>query len=405
MDTPPTKPDVHVPHFPTYSNARIFLKVTEGYARRTLMKMREFIEEQIGTPQETRDWSEPSIWIPEILTDREKELATRLWEESKGQLNPRHINGLWIICSYYSLCKPDTRDVLQITEFGQDFLNYDSGETVHRIDFSEGLLALLAIVAEHGPGKRSDILPHFTEFLLAHSRVKAPSAVSSMWYARTVNLLARNLIRRDGTTYAIDSKGLDYLQKVGSSFPHESTGTSGGQSENELRRLLEKQAVEVKEGLLEQLRQINPYQLEHVVKTLLEAMGYENVEVTKPSNDGGVDVVGDITIGITYVREVVQVKRHQGNIQRKTLDELRGSLHRFKAYRGTIITTGKFSGGAKQAAFEQGAAPITLIDGERLVDLLIENEIGARKETVSVLKLIPDGFTAVDTEIDSRNDT
>jgi restriction system protein len=31
------------------------------------------------------------------------------------------------------------------------------------------------------------------------------------------------------------------------------------------------------------------------------------------------------------------------------------------------------------AAFERGAAPITLIDGEKLLDLLIEYEIGVTK--------------------------
>ena len=42
------------------------------------------------------------------------------------------------------------------------------------------------------------------------------------------------------------------------------------------------------------------------------------------------------------------------------------------AVRGTIITTGDVSRGTAQAAFERGAAPITLIDGEKLLDLLIQ---------------------------------
>jgi restriction system protein len=99
-----------------------------------------------------------------------------------------------------------------------------------------------------------------------------------------------------------------------------------------------------------------------------------------------VDVVSDIELGISSVREVVQVKRHRGNINRKVLDELRGSLHRFNAVRGTIITTGGFSGGTKQAAFERGAAPITLIDGDKLVDLLIEYNIGITKRSVDYIE-------------------
>jgi len=67
---------------------------------------------------------------------------------------------------------------------------------------------------------------------------------------------------------------------------------------------------------------------ENLVKRLLEEMDYENVEVTTRSGDGGVDVVADIELGISSVREVVQAKRHRRAIQRKALDALRGSLYR-----------------------------------------------------------------------------
>ena len=111
-------------------------------------------------------------------------------------------------------------------------------------------------------------------------------------------------------------------------------------------------------------------------------MGYEDVEVTQPSNDKGVDVKAVAQFGITTINEVIQVKRHRANIQRPVLDMLRGSLHRFKAQKGTIITTGDYGKGAKDAAFEMGAAPITLINGDTLIDLLIQHEIGVKKKTV-----------------------
>ena len=86
------------------------------------------------------------------------------------------------------------------------------------------------------------------------------------------------------------------------------------------------------------------------------------------------------------MREVIQVKRHKGNVNRTVLDQLRGSLHRFNAVRGTVITTGRFSKGTQEAAFERGAAPITLIDGEKLLDLLIEHQIGVSKKAVDYLE-------------------
>lgn len=111
-------------------------------------------------------------------------------------------------------------------------------------------------------------------------------------------------------------------------------------------------------------------------------MGYDEVEVTSPTNDKGVDVTGISQNGITTVKEVIQVKRMlTSNVNRTVLDSLRGSLHRFDAFQGTIITLSDFAKGAKEAAFEKGAAPITLINGEKLIDLLLQYEIGITRKT------------------------
>ena len=127
------------------------------------------------------------------------------------------------------------------------------------------------------------------------------------------------------------------------------------------------------------------YHFEHLIGDLMEAMGYEDVIVTKQSGDKGVDVVATVQFGITTVREVVQVKRHsKASIPRQTIDQLRGSLPYHQAIRGTLITLGKISKGATEAALFPGAAPITLIDGERLLDLLIEHGIGIKKRLVEL---------------------
>ncbi|MYE25764.1 MAG: restriction endonuclease, partial [Chloroflexi bacterium] len=75
------------------------------------------------------------------------------------------------------------------------------------------------------------------------------------------------------------------------------------------------------------------------------------------------------------------------------LDSLRGSLHRFDAVRATIVSTGKFSKTAKAAAFDKGAAPITLIDGERLLDLLMEHDIGIRRREIRVFEFDPESLS------------
>ena len=54
------------------------------------------------------------------------------------------------------------------------------------------------------------------------------------------------------------------------------------------------------------------------------------------------------------------------------------------------MKTGRFSRGTEQAAFERGAAPITLIDGEKLLDLLMERQIGVSKKSVDYFEFDPE---------------
>jgi restriction system protein len=139
--------------------------------------------------------------------------------------------------------------------------------------------------------------------------------------------------------------------------------------------------------LRERLGKMNPYRFESLVKDLLEAMDYEDLVVTKQSGDKGVDVVANYEFGITQIREVVQVKRYQGSITRPILDQLRGALPYHQAIRGTIITLGKFAQGCKDAALYPGAAPITLIDGDKLIELMLKHEVGIKKRPQTLIEI------------------
>ena len=139
--------------------------------------------------------------------------------------------------------------------------------------------------------------------------------------------------------------------------------------------------------LRETLASMNPYRFETLVKDLLEAMDYEDVEVTKQSGDKGIDVVANYEFGITQIREVVQVKRQQGSVTRPILDQLRGALPYHQAIRGTIITLGKFAKGCKDAAFFPGAAPVTLIDGDKLIELLVKHGVGVKRRTLPLFEV------------------
>ena len=136
---------------------------------------------------------------------------------------------------------------------------------------------------------------------------------------------------------------------------------------------------------------LEPFQFEHFVKELLDAMDYEDVRVTKISGDKGVDVVARVQFGITEITEVVQVKRTEITILRPIIDQLRGALPYHGAIRGTIITLGNFAKGAQEGALYVGAAPITLIDGKRLLDLCVKHEVGLKRRQVEIYE-IDDAF-------------
>lgn len=375
---------VKVPLFPTYEQARYLYKSIDGIERRLFNSLLSSIFELTGTPQKTEDWTEPEQWIPERLKGAERDLAFHIWQSSNKTLNPRHMRGHWYMARTYKLLE-EIGGKLCLTEDGKDFIDNLYGEITRKIDEREGLIKILSLVAELGSGRRGNFLAAWKDFLQANSGFQSESIAKDSLRRRLVNLTERELIQRSGMTYEVTSNGLEYLAQMQNRVGPTVVITPSRLSE--LQRLAREQRLAVREALSEYLHQMHPYDFEFLIKQLLEELGYQNVIVTTQSNDKGVDLVAEIEVGITPVKEVIQAKRYTSNTQRRVLDELRGSLHRFEANRGTIITTSNYSKGAKDAAFERGAAPIQLIDGERLIDLLIENNIGVRRSSIEILEL------------------
>ena len=240
------------------------------------------------------------------------------------------------------------------------------------------MLRLLSMLAGREQAKRGDLLPEWMDFLHQHSRFSSERSGKSTLYSRLANLLDRDLVRRKGMHYQITDTGRHWL--------NESLPCKKPDPRNDLLDAVRHYNDQQKKRLHEQLMSMNPYKFEYLISQLLEAMGYEDVEVTKASGDKGVDVVGRVQVGITTVTEVVQVKRMQNAVTRPLIDQLRGALPYHKAIRGTLITTGRFASNCASAAMFPGAAPITLIDGERLLELLVSHNVGIKRHhTIELL--------------------
>lgn len=378
---------VRIPHFPSYEELRLVLPIWDGRSRSQITGLQTTLGTLRGSPQDPGDWTNPDQWIPGRLQGSDRDLAEAIWQKSGGRVNPRHVYGHWLLACAYKLLVEDSHGGMTLTERGQDFINHSLGDAVSLIDEQEGVLKILTIVAEKGTGRRADFIPEWADYLQRYSRFGTDATIKDTLTRRLQSILERGFLTKTGTTYSITDEGLAYLGQTG--------GAEDAGSFDELQEILQlvkQQKASVRASMQELLSTMDPIAFEHLIKQLLEAMNYQYVTVTAPSNDKGVDVVADIELGITSVREVVQAKRQKSNVQRTVLDALRGSLYRFQAVRGTIITTANFSKGAIQVAFEPGAPPITLINGEKLIDLLIEYGIGVRTRSIEVLELDADTF-------------
>ena len=370
------------PWLPTYRQAQHFLRSIDGVSVDEYNAMHNAIYSQRGTPKEQVSWADPAAWIPERLAGAERELAFRIWRGSQGLLNPRHTGGAFVLCKRHALFK-DRAGRFAISDAGRRFIENDE-QVLGALDAGEGMLVILREIAEKGTARRADLQEGFVEFCFAKTNWRAESTVSSALTCRIKNLQGRALIESAGRAHQITDAGLAYLQRRAAAEVRAAGRKDDARAA--LQSLAKKNNDAARAQLAEHLRTMDPYEFEKLIKWLLEEMNYSDVEVTAAASDGGVDVIANIALGISEVREVVQVKRQRGSVGRPVLDRLRGVLHRFDAVRGTIITTGRFSAGAQNAAFEKGAPPITLIDGAALTALLVEYEIGIRKSAVHILE-------------------
>lgn len=144
----------------------------------------------------------------------------------------------------------------------------------------------------------------------------------------------------------------------------------------------------IRKALRQRLHGLDPAEFEALVGRLLTAIGFEDVTVTRLHGDGGVDVRGTLVVGdVIRTRMAVQAKRwKQGlNVQAPTVQQVRGSLGAHE--QGLIISTSDFSPGARSEALRSDATPVGLLNGERLVSLLIEHQILVRREPHEMLQL------------------
>ncbi|MFZ1224426.1 MAG: restriction endonuclease [Dokdonella sp.] len=134
--------------------------------------------------------------------------------------------------------------------------------------------------------------------------------------------------------------------------------------------------------LLEILKKVTPEGFERICARLLRESGFERVTVTGRPKDGGIDGYGVLQINpFVSFRVLFQCKRYKGVVSRAQVGDFRNAMIG-RADKGIILTTGSFSSDARAEAEREGAPPVELVDGERLVSMFERARLGVKEKTV-----------------------
>ena len=144
---------------------------------------------------------------------------------------------------------------------------------------------------------------------------------------------------------------------------------------------------DVKVKLQSAIANMSPKKFEQFSRALLTKMGVQFTDKgIKISNDGGIDGYGYHTDDDDFrtTRVVIQCKRYNtAPVSEPDINQFLGAMNKFQADYGVFITNSRFTNAAREAARE--GTPITLIDGNDLVRLVIKYELYITPVTTYVL--------------------
>ena len=256
---------------------------------------------------------------------------------------------------------------------------------------------LQEIEAAGGQGKPSDlydkVAKHFPQLTSADQKARHPRSGLLIWTNR-VQWTRQHLIYKgqvDGSTrgvWKITEKGRARIRAISRPAPSPRPLTLPTFS-----MLFDRERQQIRAQLHELLMNLHPQQFEAFAGKLLESVGFTGVEVTKYVGDGGIDGYGNLDMGVVKVKAAFQVKRWRQNVPRSEIDQFRGAIQG-KFDQGIFVTTSDFADEAKKVSSVPGAVPIVLINGDKVLDIMLEKGLGVRQEPLTVARVDEEFFAA-----------
>ena len=151
----------------------------------------------------------------------------------------------------------------------------------------------------------------------------------------------------------------------------------------------------LKTELLQKIKDNPPDFFEALVLDLLVKMGYggslADAEAVGRSGDGGIDgIIKEDKLGLDRV--YVQAKQWENNVPVEHIRNFTGALESKGARKGVFITTSDFTKPAKKFVDKVTSKQIILINGDQLVQFMIDHNVGVLVTDSYEIKQIDSGY-------------
>ncbi len=173
---------------------------------------------------------------------------------------------------------------------------------------------------------------------------------------------------------------LGLAAEISRSLVPKKAGTGSAELEvvEETGSIMTADAIQI-EDLRSNLLNVDPYRFELFIKQVFEKYEFINVDVTRRSGDGGIDINAVVSeansfFGGTWVQ--IQVKRWRHSVGSVEINNFRGAMS--STSKGIFVTTGHYTRAAIENAYHQHKTCVTLIDGSRLSDLVLKSGLDIR---------------------------
>lgn len=297
-------------------------------------------------------------------------------------------------------------------------------------DFQAIMLPLLEFVADGREHSKAEAVEHLAvKFGLTEEerKVLLPSGRQRVFdnrvgWARTYMAKASLLESPRRSFFQITARGRDVLaqrpdridRNFLAQFPefrefrelrhHAEEPPSGGREfegdatpEEALESAYQRLRQDLAAELVEMVRKCSPSFFERLVVDLLVKMGYGGTrqdagQAIGRSGDEGIDgIIKEDRLGLDAI--YLQAKRWDGVVGRPEVQKFAGALQGHRARKGVFITTSGFSKEAEDYVARIDSR-IILIDGEKLVQLMIDHDVGvSTAASYEIKKIDQDYFT------------